>query len=124
MAESISNRVRLSYVAEVTPGTTPSSALQRVRFTRETFEETKRTKVSDEISEDRQIVDIHRVGVSAAGEVGFELSGTTYDELIAGAMKSAGWSSAVTVTASTISTAANGTSRPGALLIRTAPSAA
>lgn len=105
MAESVVDRGRLSYALEVTPGTTPSVALQRLRFTADTLEEVKEVKESDEIREDRQLTDVMRTGVAVSGAINFELSGTTYDDFLFAALMASAWSSPVTVTASTISAA-------------------
>jgi hypothetical protein len=67
------NRVQLSFIEETTFGTTPSGALQKLRFTSESLNQTTGTTTSTEIREDRQIPDVVRSSVGAAGDVGFEV---------------------------------------------------
>lgn len=102
-----SNRVQMSYVKETTWGTTPSSNLQTLRVTGESLAQVTQTKTSNEIRSDRQISKVVRTNLNAGGALNFELSYATLDDFLLAAICSAAWSSAVTVTATTISAAAS-----------------
>lgn len=74
---------RLSYVAESTWGTTPSSpSFANLRFTSESLQWAKETVRSDEIRPDRNVVDEIMIGRSSAGSLDFELSYGSFDALI------------------------------------------
>lgn len=94
---SDTNRIGLSYIAESAFGVTPSGSLQRMRITGETLRQETQSVASNEIDSTRQIAELIRTGVNAAGGVNLELSYAAHDTLIAAALGSAGWSSAVTV---------------------------
>lgn len=104
---SDSNRVQVSYVAESTFGTTPSSALTIVRTTGESIKADTTVTKSREIRSDRQITDVVRTQAMGSGSLGIEMSYAAHDDLLAALLCSAGWSSPVTVTATTISAAAS-----------------
>lgn len=89
---SDSSSVQLYYVEETTWGQVPVSGgspeapqLTEFRFTNDDLAQTTETAISEEIRSDRQTADIVRTAVSAAGEVGVELSYGSHDDLIAGA---------------------------------------
>lgn len=94
---SDANRMRLSYVEEVTFGVTPSANLTDVRHTGESLGLDTTTVDSAEIRSDRQIVDTARTSIQGAGDINFELSYAAYDDFLEAALLSAGWSSPVTV---------------------------
>lgn len=74
---------RLSYIAEVTRGTTPSTPVfQNLRFTDEDLKIDTETVISNEIRADRNVPDLIRVGSGASGGFGFELSYGTYDDFL------------------------------------------
>lgn len=99
---------RLSFSKETTFGTTNASlALQIVRHTGETFAMQTSSKPSDEIRSDRQIADIIRTGWRVSGELSIEFSAGTYDEFMAAALESAGWSTPVSVNGTNISCSAS-----------------
>lgn len=84
MANDTSAGYRFGYVAEVTPGTTPSSALQLVRTTGGGGKLTAQSTQSDEVHL-AEISDVVRVGVDAGGTVPFEVSyGTVMDDWLQG----------------------------------------
>jgi hypothetical protein len=81
-----SSRVQLAYVKESTLGVTPASALKALRYTRETLGRRFESVQSDEVREDRQVVDITRVGANAQGGIEIEISHTTYNEFLEAAL--------------------------------------
>jgi len=83
-----SNRVRLSYVKEVTFGTeVVNPAMQILRLTSSDFAANKQTAVSDELRFDRQTGDLIEVAFDSGGTLNIEMSlGGTYDDLIEAAM--------------------------------------
>lgn len=104
---SDANRVRLSYVQEVTWGTTPASNLTDLRYTGESLEQNTTTEESKEIQATRNIADVIRTSVKAQGAINVELIEAAHNDLILGALCSAGWSSPTTIgPATTISAAA------------------
>lgn len=100
----------ISYVKEVTPGTTPTSpTMQALRTTGDTLELTKDTLESGEIRDDRQITVVRHGNKQTGGDINLELSYSTYDDLLEGAFYGT-WSTpgsaiAATVTGFTIATA-------------------
>jgi len=90
------NRVRLSYVEEVTFGVTPSANLTDVRHTGESLGLDTSTVTSSEIRSDRQIVDVARSSIQGAGDISFEMSYGAHDDFFEAGLQSAGWSSPVT----------------------------
>lgn len=85
---SDASRAQLYYVEEAAWGTTPASALKALRMTGESLKQATDTTVSNEIRSDRQVPDVVRVGARAEGDVNFELSYGTFDELLEGALMS------------------------------------
>ncbi len=102
---SDSNRERLSYIAESSFGVTPSGALQEIRFTSESLKQETSTTISQEIRDDRQIPDVIRTSLRTSGDINAEFSYGAFDDFLASVLMSAGWSSIITVTATTISAA-------------------
>ncbi len=73
----------LTYVLESTYGTTPSTpALKAIRHTGTTLGLSKDSIESEELREDRQIAHYRHGNKSVAGDVNFELSYTSFDDLI------------------------------------------
>ena len=88
MAIASADRVRLAYVVESIPGTTPTTpALQIVRLTGESLDVTRENIVSSELRADRNVMDLIQVGGGAGGGVVFELSYGTYDNWLASALQ-------------------------------------
>lgn len=82
------NRAKLSYVAEVTPGTTPTSpAFKELRITSSGMRFNPERKTSNELRSDRQVVDQILTGLAAEGPLGGELSFSAYDDLIEAALQ-------------------------------------
>ncbi len=87
MAFTDASGTRLAYVAESTENTTPSSpSFKNLRFTSESLNYEKQTVVSDEIRPDRNVSDLIDVGYNVAGDINFELSYATFDDLLEGVM--------------------------------------
>jgi len=100
---SDANRIRMSYIAEDTYGETKTgSNLQTLRLTGESVKMDTDTTSSNELRSDRQTSDIIRNNISASGSIEWEMSYGAYDDLIAAWLMSSGWSSPVSVTATTI----------------------
>lgn len=85
---SESNRVALTYCPEVTYGTLPANALtwKTARPTDMSFAAAPRTVMSEELLSNRQVADLVVTGLDVQGDMGFELTHTTFDDLIAAAM--------------------------------------
>jgi hypothetical protein len=74
---------RLSIVPEAAWGTTPTTpAFQNIRFTSENLQAAKETVRSQEIRPDRNVTDEIMVGRSVSGNMDFELSYGTFDNLL------------------------------------------
>jgi hypothetical protein len=85
---SSSNRSALSYVLEVTKGTTPATpAFKAIRNTSDTLGYTPNRVDSAEIRADRQRTDTILTDFTAAGNVGIELSFAAYDDFIEAAFQ-------------------------------------
>lgn len=78
------SRARLSYIEEVTFGTTPAGNLQKMRWTSESLAQTNTPEESKEIRDDRQIGYVARVDAEMAGDIGIEMSYGAHDDMIAG----------------------------------------
>lgn len=77
----------LSYVPEVTMGTTPvTPAMKSVRHTSCSLGLTKESFQSNELRSDRQVSDLRHGAKKVEGEVGFELSYGAFDALLAAAL--------------------------------------
>jgi hypothetical protein len=96
---SDSSSVQLYYVEEATWGEVPAGppTLNELRFTSDSLTQNTETAISEEIRSDRQVSDIARVAVGAGGDVGFELSYGSHDDLIAGALAD-DWSATINET--------------------------
>jgi len=92
-----SNRAGLAYLKEATWGTTPASALTDLRWTGESLTGGITKTKSTEIRSDRQTTDLILTGSECSGGFNFELSYSDFDELFEGALWSAGWSTASTI---------------------------
>lgn len=74
---------RLSIVPEAAWGTTPTTpGFQNIRFTSENLQPAKETVRSQEIRPDRNVTDEIMVGRSVSGNMDFELSYGTFDDLL------------------------------------------
>ena len=83
---SDANRTGLAFVKEAAWGTTPSSVLQTLRLTGESLDYPVETTASNELRADRNTSDLVTVGFAASGGFDFELSCTTFDALMEGAL--------------------------------------
>lgn len=87
------SRHALYYVKEQVSNITPTNpALSTLRITGCTLGLDKDDLQSDEIRSDRQIADSRQGANQIAGDINFELSYGTFDELIQGVLQAAGWS--------------------------------
>jgi hypothetical protein len=101
---SDANRVGLTYIGEASfAGAKDSTTHKALRWTGEDLHQEQETQDSAEIRDDAQVSDIVRTNISAMGGFNLELSYGAYDDLLQYAARSAGWSTPVTVTATTIS---------------------
>jgi len=118
---SDSSSVQLYYVEETTWGEVPAGPpkLNELRFTQDSLSQNTETAISEEIRSDRQVSDIIRTAVSAGGDVGFELSYASHDDLIAGALAD-NWSVLVNELAVSASFT-TGSPGPGVFQILTSP---
>lgn len=100
-----SNRTAIRFVKETDFKTTPATpALQSLRYTGESVAYNRKNITSNEIRADRMTADLITVGADVAGDLNFELSYASFDELIAAALCSS-WS----VPAAGVSNIKNGT---------------
>lgn len=85
---SESNRVALTYCPEVTYGTLPANALtwKTARPTDMNFAAAPRTVMSEELLSNRMVSDLVVTGLDVQGEMGFELTHTTYDDFFEAVM--------------------------------------
>lgn len=90
---SDSDRIKLAYAEEGTStyGTAPTGAYQIMRATSESLHQETSTITSAELRADRQIPDVVRSNLSAAGDIGIELS-YSFDDFFRSALMSAAWS--------------------------------
>jgi len=102
---SDSSRVQFYELEETVFGVTDASPLNELRFTGESLGHDLNTVESEEIRDDRQVTDIITVGQEETGDINFELSYGSYDNLLPGALYSGDWPTELTVTASDISAA-------------------
>jgi hypothetical protein len=100
--------VQLAFIEESVFGQKETgSNLQVLRFTSESLHQESDHAQSGEIRDDRQVSDVIRTRVRAAGDIGLELSYNAYDDFMQAALMSAAWSSLVTVGPATTISAAN-----------------
>jgi hypothetical protein len=84
---SSADRVALRYVKEVTFGTTPSTpALKQIRYTGESLNYSIENITTSEIRPDRVQTDLVLASAQSAGEINFELSYGSFDDLLEGAL--------------------------------------
>lgn len=84
------NRTALRFVSESVFGTTPTTPVfQELRYTGESLNFNQTSVVSAEIRADRNTPDMARVDAETAGDVNFEWSFQSFDELLAASLCSA-----------------------------------
>lgn len=89
------SQFRLASIAEVTEGTTPATpAFDVMRITGESLAPNINHASSEEIRADGNVPDLNQVGMSAGGEVQFELSYGTFDTWLESLFRST-WSTNV-----------------------------
>ena len=76
----------------------PRPKMKEVRFTGESLVHAQESVTSDEIRSDGQITDLVRVGVSATGDINYELSYGTFDRFFEGLMRN-DWTAEIDVNA-------------------------
>lgn len=82
-----SNLARILIIPESSFGVTPTTGdSQELRFTGESLKFGITTETSQEIRSDRQIADLIQTGAESSGDVNFELSYGTYDDLLEAAL--------------------------------------
>jgi hypothetical protein len=113
---SDANRVQISYIQETSWGTTPAtSSPQELRWTGESLSFNISNETSKEVRTDCQISDLVQTGADASGGIEGEVSYGTYDDLIAGALRST-WSSDLDISqADDIAATATGFTSAGTL---------
>jgi len=80
---------------EVGDTVTIYTAMKDLRFTSESLGQDTDTAESDEVRDDRQLVDVVRTSIRAGGDINFELSYNAFDDLLKAALCSADWSTEV-----------------------------
>lgn len=89
MAFADTSQTRLAFVAEATENSIPTTpSWQNLRFTSESLNYSKQLITSDEIRPDRNVPDAIDAGYSVGGDIGFELSYGTLDDLLQSALQS------------------------------------
>ena len=97
---SDSDRIQLSYAKETTYGTPPTGAYQIMRATSESLHQETSTITSSELRADRQIPDVVRSNLSAAGDISTELS-YSFEDFFEASLMSAAWSTGASLISST-----------------------
>lgn len=90
------NQVSLSYVAETTWATLPSSQFQQIRYTSESMKRTLTRQRPGEIPSNREASAALTTQVAAGGSIGFALSYSTFDDWLSGLL-GADWGSTLTI---------------------------
>ena len=95
MSTASSNLAQIALIKETVFGQVPVAGNpQLMRFTGESFKFSITTETSQEIRSDRQITDMIQTDAEAGGDLNYEFSFETYDDLIASALAN-DWSSNV-----------------------------
>lgn len=92
---SIADRLRLSYEEESTFGTFPGGTLTDLRFTSESLALALQTVSSAEIRDDRNVTNLIRTDINAAGDINFELTYGSFDVFFEMMLEVAAWGSVV-----------------------------
>ncbi len=88
------SRHSMAYVAEATYGTTPATpTFKNLRHTSTSLALSKETLESEELRQDRQVADVRHGAYQVGGDLGFELSYGSYDDLLQAALGGT-WSTA------------------------------
>lgn len=86
MAEAETSSARLAYVKESSYGVNPGTGAKFLRITSESLKQDQQRTTSEEVTGSRLPRESIRTGVSASGDVNFEVSAGTIDDLFEGAM--------------------------------------
>lgn len=87
MSFADSSSTRLAFLAETTENQIPATpSWQNLRYTSDSLNYQKQTVVSEEIRSDRNVPDMIDVGFGVGGDIGFELSYGTLDDLLESVM--------------------------------------
>lgn len=93
----------ISYIKEVTPGTTPGTPAMKVfRTTGTDLDLGKETFTSNELRSDQEIVDFRHGNRQTQGNLNFELSYGAFDDWLLAVLGQSSWTAAATKTATTI----------------------
>lgn len=104
MTFASSNRSAINVVEEVTLGVTPASpTMKALRFKGESLNYNLSNISSEEIRSDRNTANLIQVKADVAGDIDFELSYLTFEDLIEGALAN-DWSALFTFTGTNVST--------------------
>ena len=94
------NRVKISIAEESSYGVAESAVtFQTLRTTGESLNHDMSTTTSQEMRSDRQISDIARIGLSASGDISFEVSYDSCEQLMRSALLDSAWSSEAKISA-------------------------
>ena len=109
MTIGTSNQTQLSFIKEVTAGTTPATpAMQILRYVSESLQVNNATTQSQEITTTRDVPDLVVTDQSNSGDISSELSGTTFDALMEGALMTDATWTAEALAVSTVAATATG----------------
>jgi hypothetical protein len=97
-----SSLAELSYIEEATWGDIPAATFKELRWTGESLAQSTTTEVSNEIRPDRQVPDVIRTDVEAAGDINVEMSYGAFDDLLEGAFMGV-WSADLGISATDLS---------------------
>ena len=99
-----SNLAQVAYAVEGTYNEALSGTItmQLLRYTSESLSYDITNTSSQEIRSDRATADLIQTGASTSGGFNFELSATTFDDFLVGALYSSGWSTAPATTTGTV----------------------
>jgi len=101
MGFATSNQTAIRYVEEVTFGVTPATPeFQELRYTGESINHNIENITSEEIRADRMTSDLIQVGAMNEGSLELEMSYSSYDDLLEGAM-AARWTSDIGIVGAT-----------------------
>lgn len=86
MAFADTSAATMAYAPEVTYGVNPVAGSKYLRFTSDSLNQTTATTVSEEIGASRSPRETVRTSISAEGDVNFEFSENTFEDLFEGAL--------------------------------------
>jgi hypothetical protein len=101
MSKAQANRASLYYHKETLWGENPTGAFTQLRLTGESLDFAKQTVISEALRADRMIDDLALVGFETSGDINFELSYGSYDDLFE-ALTQGTWSGVASGTPTTL----------------------